>query len=111
MLKAGPSDSCLPKSPSVKITTSATTLNTCDTLVIDISGGQPPYSLTIATTNSNVVTNVTLSPPSNQYTYVNRASPDGTMVGASVNNYLFPTIAELNLHSRRTRLVRVYIYL
>jgi hypothetical protein len=84
----------------VKIATSATTLKTCDQLVIDMSGGQPPYSVTIAATNSDVVTNVTLSPQNNRYTYVNRASPGGNMVGASIKCFLLDMLAELNASCR-----------
>ncbi|KAJ7143982.1 hypothetical protein C8R44DRAFT_564898, partial [Mycena epipterygia] len=51
------------------------TLNTCQPWGLTISGGTPPYNLTLAVLNAPDVTNVTLGANDSVYTYINRAEP------------------------------------
>ncbi|KAI0754634.1 hypothetical protein C8Q80DRAFT_1266226 [Daedaleopsis nitida] len=70
---------CLPAAPSDPpvITANATaTLNTCDSWGLLVTGGVKPYNLTLATPSSPGMTNVTMDPGDNLYTYINRASPE-----------------------------------
>ncbi|KAG6916624.1 hypothetical protein DXG01_006120 [Tephrocybe rancida] len=57
-------------------------MSTCDFWQLTAQGGTPPYSVLLAAPGSMSVTNVTMSKGDNQYTYVNRASPKGTLLAA-----------------------------
>ena len=77
---------CLPQKPSVNITLTANhstseTLTTCDPLGLQVSGGQEPYNLTLAEANSAVVSNITLGPGNDGFTWPSFASPSGQMIG------------------------------
>ncbi|KAG6828782.1 hypothetical protein H0H87_000859 [Tephrocybe sp. NHM501043] len=56
-------------------------LSTCDFWQLTASGGTPPYSVMLAAPGAPS-TNVTMGKGENQYTYVNRALPKGTLLAA-----------------------------
>ncbi|KAJ7253602.1 hypothetical protein C8J57DRAFT_1722471 [Mycena rebaudengoi] len=55
-------------------------VNTCQPWGLTISGGTPPYNVTLAA--SPGVTNVTLGPNDSVFTYINRADPGNQMIAA-----------------------------
>lgn len=59
------------------------TLETCQPWGITVSGGTPPYKITLAQTGSFVVTNVTMPFGNNRFTFPNRALPGGSLIGES----------------------------
>ena len=67
----------------MQLTVNQASLQTCDPLVMDISGGQKPYKVMIAAANSPAVTNVTMGPNDDEYTWIDRAAPGSTLVGMS----------------------------
>ncbi|KAJ7061656.1 hypothetical protein C8F01DRAFT_144115 [Mycena amicta] len=84
---AGATTDCIPAvpNPSFKITSSTSnggTINTCDPWTLFISGGAPPYSVTVAALNTPDVTNVTMGPTDTVFQYINRAHPDSQMIAA-----------------------------
>lgn len=69
-------------SPSFTVTANVTgTLETCQPWGITVSGGVPPYTITLAQTNQPVVTNVTMDFGANRFTFPNRALPGGSLIG------------------------------
>ncbi|KAI0754636.1 hypothetical protein C8Q80DRAFT_1140035 [Daedaleopsis nitida] len=69
---------CLPPMlPDLPVITAnvTTTVNTCDPWGLFITGGVKPYNITLATPTSPSMTNVTMGPDDNFYSYINRASP------------------------------------
>ncbi|KAG6833167.1 hypothetical protein H0H87_010554 [Tephrocybe sp. NHM501043] len=84
-LKAGQSTSCLPQTTSgFSLSSNATSgeISTCDPWGLIIEGGQSPYTVSLAAEGSPSVTNVTMSPGDNLYTYINRAGPNGALLAA-----------------------------
>ncbi|KAJ7590717.1 hypothetical protein C8J56DRAFT_933671 [Mycena floridula] len=82
---AGESVSCIPTVVNTAFTLSANvtdTLSTCQPWGLRISGGKPPFSLVIISEDAPVVTNVTLGPADDVYTYINRASPNYQLLAA-----------------------------
>lgn len=78
--------SCLPSAPSVNITLTAnitkSSITTCDKLGLRVwGGGKKPYTITLAAKNSTLVTNITLGPTDDVATYINRADPNGDLLG------------------------------
>ncbi|KAL5518320.1 hypothetical protein ACEPAH_2 [Sanghuangporus vaninii] len=72
---------CLPSSPSTSITLAANvstseSLETCEPLEVQISGGQKPYTVSIAVLDSIVVTNMTLNGNDDVLTWPNQAGPN-----------------------------------
>ncbi|KAL5495948.1 hypothetical protein ACEPAI_1412 [Sanghuangporus weigelae] len=72
---------CLPTSPSTSITLAANVstseyLETCEPLEVRISGGQKPYTVSIAVLDSMMVTNMTLNGNDDVLTWPNQAGPN-----------------------------------
>ncbi|KAK7450136.1 hypothetical protein VKT23_013018 [Stygiomarasmius scandens] len=57
-------------------------LDTCQPWGLRIEGGTKPYTLTIAQTNADAVTNVTMPDDADVYTYINRGDPGFTLAAA-----------------------------
>lgn len=78
--------SCLPSAPSVNITLTTnitkSSITTCDKFGLRVWGdGKKPYKITLAAKNSTLVTNITLGPTDDVATYINRADPNGDLLG------------------------------
>lgn len=56
-------------------------LETCQPLGLRVVGGQKPYTITLAAPGSPRVTNVTLGPDDDVFTYIDRADPNGQLMG------------------------------
>lgn len=57
-------------------------VTTCQPWGITIKGGTPkPYTLSLLALNSPVVTNVTMGPNDDVFTYINRADPGTSLIG------------------------------
>ncbi|KDQ55034.1 hypothetical protein JAAARDRAFT_60035 [Jaapia argillacea MUCL 33604] len=56
-------------------------LKTCQQWGLTVKGGKPPYNISLAALNSPIVTNVTLGPGNDVMTYIDRADPNGKMLG------------------------------
>jgi hypothetical protein len=81
---AGTDASCLPDPPTSNFTVFVNvtkTLSTCQPWGMTISGGVPPYSVTLATLDSPDITNVTLGPLDNAFTYIDRSNPNTRLIG------------------------------
>lgn len=94
----GTSTSCIPNNPSsdLSVTIDAPdTINTCDDVPIQIQGGQRPYHVTIAITNSAAAINITMSAANDYYQWVERADPNQSLIIAvsdrSVNEMAVPS--------------------
>ena len=61
------------------------TLTTCQPWRLSITGGVPPYNVTLAALDSPIVTNVTLLGTDDAFTYIDRADP-GTQLIAGVSD-------------------------
>ena len=59
-------------------------LTTCQPWGMTISGGVPPYTVTLAVLGAPVLTTVTSDTISNRFTYINRANPSSEMIGVYV---------------------------
>ncbi|KAJ7752998.1 hypothetical protein B0H16DRAFT_1545657 [Mycena metata] len=81
----GSTTQCLPPAvtePSFNVTANVTdTLTTCEPWGLTVRGGTPPYNVTLAALNAPVITNVTLDPPDSVFTYIDRADPNGQLIG------------------------------
>ncbi|THH14744.1 hypothetical protein EW146_g5621 [Bondarzewia mesenterica] len=76
------SSSCLPAVPMSLPQVNANVtkdLNTCEPLGLFMGGGVPPYTVSIAQMGG-FVTNVTLGPQDNMYTWINQASPNSELL-------------------------------
>ncbi|KAK7018624.1 hypothetical protein R3P38DRAFT_2983573 [Favolaschia claudopus] len=86
---AGQSTQCIPQpsnDPPFTVTANVTdTLTTCQPWGITIKGGVPPYNLTLAAVNSPIITNVTMGPVDDQFTFIDRADP-GTQLIAAISD-------------------------
>lgn len=84
-ITAGQSTACILSSldtSSFTVSANVTdTLTTCQPWGLRIKGGTPPYNLTLAALNSPLVTNVTLPNGDDAFTYINRADPNGQLLG------------------------------
>ncbi|RDB22408.1 hypothetical protein Hypma_010517 [Hypsizygus marmoreus] len=81
---SGQSNSCLP-APTTDFTISGNPtveLSTCEPWTITMNGGTSPYNIVLAAPDSDEVTNVTMIPGDNFYSYINRASPDSSLLAA-----------------------------
>jgi hypothetical protein len=65
-----------------------------------IKGGLQPYVVSLATLDSPVVTNVTLGPLDDVFTYIDRADPNTQLVGVSRFSCI-KTQASLICHSEQ----------
>ncbi|KAF7290554.1 hypothetical protein MIND_01295500 [Mycena indigotica] len=86
---AGSSTQCIPAAPTgapFTVTANVTdTLTTCQAWGLTIQGGTPPYNVTFAALNSPVVTNVTMGPVDDAFTFIDRADP-GTQLIAAISD-------------------------
>ncbi|OBZ72846.1 hypothetical protein A0H81_07009 [Grifola frondosa] len=86
---AGNDASCLPPmslAQSIRITPNVTSsLSTCQQWGLSITGGAKPYNLSIAAVNSPVLTNVTMGPSDDHFTYIDRANPGTQLIAAVVD--------------------------
>ncbi|KAJ7475204.1 hypothetical protein B0H11DRAFT_2158629 [Mycena galericulata] len=84
---AGQTTQCIPAAsndPPFTVTANVTdTLNTCQPWGLTIVGGTPPYNLTLVELDSPVITNVTLGPEDDAFTFIDRADPDRQLIGAN----------------------------
>jgi len=82
----GQSTSCIttpPNLPPFTVKANVTdTLTTCEPWGLTISGGVPPYNLTLAALDSPIVTNVTMGPNDDAFTYIDRADPNTQLLAA-----------------------------
>ncbi|KAJ7280358.1 hypothetical protein C8J57DRAFT_1501789 [Mycena rebaudengoi] len=85
----GASTQCIPaastQEPFTVVANVTDTLTTCQPWGLTIKGGTPPYNLTLAAVNSPVVTNVTMGPLDDAFTFPNRADP-GTQLIAAISD-------------------------
>ncbi|KAF7329007.1 hypothetical protein MVEN_02530800 [Mycena venus] len=83
---AGQTTQCIPAAsndPPFTVEANVTdTLTTCQPWGITIKGGVPPYNLTLAAINSPVVTNVTMGPADDHFTFIDRADPNTQLIAA-----------------------------
>jgi hypothetical protein len=82
---AGDNSSCLPPAPTsdFQVTSNVTTtLTTCQPWGLTISGGTQPYSVTLAALDSPIITNVTLGPLDDSFTFIDRADPNTQLIAA-----------------------------
>jgi len=82
---AGPNNDCVvtPPTNSFTFTSNVTSeLSTCEALGLSITGGTSPYVISLVAANAPSVTNITVPRGDDLYTYINRASPGGQLVGA-----------------------------
>lgn len=56
-------------------------LSTCKPWGLKVSGGTPPYNITLAAVGSPVVTNVTLPSGDDVLTWIDRAPPNTQILG------------------------------
>lgn len=81
---AGQNSSCLPSTPSTHLAITANVtkdLTTCQPWGLTVTGGTPPYNISLAALGSHLVTNVTLSLGFDVLTYIDRADPNGNILG------------------------------
>lgn len=81
---AGQDSSCLPSRPSSSLAIVANVtkdLSTCQPLGLKVSGGAPPYIISLVAVGSTIVTNMTLPSSADVMTYINRASPNSQVLG------------------------------
>lgn len=82
---AGQNSSCLPSTPSTKLAITANVtrnLETCERWGLTVTGGTgPPYNITLAALGSTLFTNVTIGLGSDVLTYIDRADPNGNILG------------------------------
>lgn len=87
ILEAGQSTQCVTtpvSTPAFTVTANVTkSLQTCQPWGFTVQGGVPPYVITLAAPNSPVVTNVTMPYGDDAFTYIDRADPNGQLLGAS----------------------------
>ncbi|KAI0942404.1 hypothetical protein AcW1_003046 [Taiwanofungus camphoratus] len=79
-LPAAPSDSIARISPNV-----TSTLTTCEPWGLTITNGTRPYNVIFSALNSPVITNVTMGPEDDVFTYIDRADPNGELLAAVVD--------------------------
>ncbi|TDL23398.1 hypothetical protein BD410DRAFT_681132, partial [Rickenella mellea] len=82
---AGSSTACVPPKPAVNITVVQNvtgTLFTCKPWGLRVYGGTLPYTISLAALSSTLVTNVTLGPHDDVFTFIDRADPNGMLMAA-----------------------------
>ena len=91
-MSSGQQDSsCLPPKPPSSLAIKANVtkdLSTCDYWGLRVTGGVPPYTISLAAVGSPVVTNVTLPTGLDVLTYIDRADPNGLLLGRLLVHYL-----------------------
>jgi len=81
--KTGANASCIssPSSPILTVTSNATSkINTCDVVRLSISGGQKPYMVSIAETNSEAPFNISMGAKDDIYSWVNNLTPGNQVI-------------------------------
>jgi len=81
--KTGANASCISTSPpviTVKSNVTSSQIKTCDTVQLSISGGNQPYSVSIAETNAQAPTNVSVGTNNDIYSWVNNLSPGNNVI-------------------------------
>ncbi|KAJ7074517.1 hypothetical protein C8F01DRAFT_26981 [Mycena amicta] len=83
---AGTSTQCIPAASTdapFTVTSNVTgTLTTCQPWGLNIQGGTPPYNVTFAALNSPIITNVTMGPFDDVFTFIDRADPNTQLIAA-----------------------------
>ncbi|KAJ7595329.1 hypothetical protein C8J56DRAFT_775704, partial [Mycena floridula] len=69
-------------------------LSTCQPWGMRVAGGNAPYTVTILSEDSPVLTNVSMDSGQDLYTYINRASPDDRILGPLPVQYLFTILIQ-----------------
>lgn len=84
----GTDTSCLPHSGNntqstvASITPNVTNkIETCEPWGLTVSGGKKPYQIVLSALDSPVITNVTMGPDDDVFTFVNRADPNENLLG------------------------------
>ncbi|KAI0366450.1 hypothetical protein BV20DRAFT_952135 [Pilatotrama ljubarskyi] len=87
---AGSDTSCLipaPTSSTPRITPNVTTeLKTCQPWGLTVTGGVKPYYVTFGQTASGVITNVTMGPEDDVFTFIDRADPNQRLMAAVMDS-------------------------
>lgn len=80
---AGQGSSCMHNTTnSLSIRANVTqNLQTCQPWGLRVTGGTSPYNLTILSPGSATLTNITLPNTYDVFTYINRANPNGQLLG------------------------------
>lgn len=84
----GQGTSCLPSAPSTSLAIKPNVtmdLSTCEPWGLTVTGGIPPYNITLISVGSTIVTNVTIPRSFDVFTYINKANPNGQIM-ASVSD-------------------------
>ncbi|KAG8810556.1 hypothetical protein FRC17_002884 [Serendipita sp. 399] len=80
---------CVPSNSNsdlkITISSAGNTLQTCDTLPIRIEGGTKPYTVTLASTDSDSAVNITLNANNDYLQWINKATPNQELI-ASVSD-------------------------
>ncbi|CAA7263779.1 unnamed protein product [Cyclocybe aegerita] len=83
---AGNTTSCIatpPQNPQFRFSANVTgDLTTCQPWGLSITGGVPPYTVSIAQPNSFTVTNLSMPAGTDRFTYINRGAPDTQLLAA-----------------------------
>ncbi len=82
---AGSDTSCLPTNPATSSLASIQpnvtgTLTTCQQWGLTIEGGKKPYTVVLSALNSPVITNVTMGPDDDVFTFPDRADPNTSLM-------------------------------
>lgn len=51
-----------------------------------IEGGQKPYTVVLSALDSPIITNITMGPEDSIFTYIDRADPNGQLMGEYLYN-------------------------
>ncbi len=70
-----------PKNPAIVTPNVTTTINTCEPWGLKVTGGVKPYQISLAALGSPVVTNVTMGPDDEVFTFIDRADPGQRLMG------------------------------
>ena len=85
-LKVDQTTQCVPAPsdiPEFKITANVTKqLSTCQPWGFTITGGVPPYIITLVAVNSTTNSNTTITFGDDSFTYINRSAPNTQLLGA-----------------------------
>ncbi|KAI5900835.1 uncharacterized protein SCHCODRAFT_02608895 [Schizophyllum commune H4-8] len=84
IVAANGNTSCVPSSEETDFEVwsnlTSTTLETCQPWGLRIRGGSPPYTVYLMSLGATVITNATMGPDNDAYTYINRAGPGSQMI-------------------------------
>ncbi|RDX44635.1 hypothetical protein OH76DRAFT_1307195, partial [Lentinus brumalis] len=74
-----------PKNPAIVTPNVTTTIHTCEPWGLRVTGGVKPYQISLAALGSPVVTNVTMGPDDEVFTFIDRADPGQRLLAAVVD--------------------------